>query len=68
MRWGKVGQYSEKSSCGAYSVCAIGRDATHAGFWEAWRTRAHVDGPHLIATNLDTLESARRACEEDHAT
>lgn len=36
-------------------------------FYEAWRSRAHEEGPHLIATNLPSAEEARRLCEEHHA-
>ena len=66
MKWGKkLDKYAQKSSCGRYSVCAIGFDTGRAGFFEAWRTRAHAEGPHLISTNLKTADQARRMCEAD---
>jgi hypothetical protein len=65
MRWNDRDQYYQKSSDGRYSVCAIGY-AQGEWFYEAWQTRAHEEGPHLIATNLPSAEEARRLCEEHH--
>ena len=55
--------YAQLSECGRFSVCRIGFGDGH--FFEAWRTRSHEDGPHLIATNLPTSQAARDAAEED---
>lgn len=67
MKWERVDKYAQRSKCGRYSVCAIGFDNGHTGFFESWQTRAHEEGPHLIATNLPSAEDARRLCEKHHA-
>jgi hypothetical protein len=67
MKWEKVDRYAQRSKCCRYSVCAIGFDNGHRGFYESWVTRSHPEGPHLIATNLPSAEEARRLCEEHHA-
>jgi len=64
MKWKKWDAYSIISECRRYSVCQIGGSD---GFYEAWRTRQHDDGPHLISTNLPDAQAARRACVEDSA-
>jgi hypothetical protein len=51
------------SECGGFSVCRIGPEGSR--FYEAWRTRAHPEGPHLIATNLPSADEARRIAGED---
>jgi len=53
-------QYSE---CRRYSVCKV--DWFSVPYFEAWRTRDHRDGPHLVATRLPTSDAARCAAEED---
>ena len=65
MNWRKTGalEYAQVSECGRYSVCRIG--IADGQFYEAWRTRKHEDGPHLIATNLPTSQAAREVAEED---
>lgn len=52
-------QYAEVSDDARYSVCQIGTK------FEAWRTRVHDEGPHLVMTNIDTRAAARAACEAD---
>jgi hypothetical protein len=66
MRWNDRDKYAQTSKCGRYSVCAIGY-AKGTWFYEAWQTRAHDEGAHLIATNLPSAEEARRLVEEHHA-
>ena len=63
MKFDRVDKYSQKSKCGEYSVCAIDMGKGH--FYEAWRTRAHKDGPLLISTNLKSAAEARAMCEAD---
>jgi hypothetical protein len=55
--------YAQLSADGRYSVARIGWAAGQ--FYEAWRTRAHADGPHCVSTNLPTSQAARDAAEED---
>jgi hypothetical protein len=62
MKWKKHDSYSIVSDCGTYSVCQIGGSE---GFYEAWRTRKHADGPCLISTNLPDAQQARQACCAD---
>ena len=64
MKWKKHDSAAIVSDDGRYSVCQIGGKD---GFFEAWRTRKHPDGPHLISTNLATPAAARQACVEDSA-
>ena len=66
MRWDDRDKYAQKSRDGRYSVCAIGY-AQGQWFYEAWRSRAHEEGVHLVSTNLPTAEAARAACEADDA-
>ena len=65
VNWQKVppSAYAQVSECGRFSVCRIGFGDGHR--FEAWRTRAHPDGPHLIATNLPTSQAARDAAGKD---
>ena len=70
MKWHprKPGAWAQVTQDARYSVCAIAyqkSDGTPRHFYEAWRTRSHADGPHLIATNLASAEHARELCEED---
>lgn len=65
MNWRKHDAYAIVSECGRYSICSIGYNGGRA--FEAWRTRAHAEGPHLISTNLESAEAARAACEADDA-
>ena len=62
MKWTRKDKYAEVSDCGRYSVAAYGIGEGYR--FEAWRTRAHKDGPHLIAANV-TAEEARQHCEDD---
>jgi hypothetical protein len=63
MKFERHDKYSQKSKCGEYSVCAI--DVGKGFRYEAWRTRAHKEGPHLISTNLSSAAAAREACQQD---
>ena len=63
MNWQNPARYAQVSECGRYSVCRIG--IGDGQFLEAWRTRQHPDGPHLVSTNLKTALDARKACEAD---
>ena len=67
MKWQKTNAsaYAQVSECGRYSVCRIG--IAGGQFYEAWRTRQHEDGPHLVDTNLPTSQAAREAAEQDAA-
>ena len=63
MRWHPPALYAQVSECGRYSVCKIGgRDGYR---YETWRTRAHPEGPHLVAHNLETADEAKRMAEAD---
>jgi hypothetical protein len=64
MKWVKHDSAAIVSDDGRYSVCQIGGKD---GFFEAWRTRKHEDGPHLISTNLPDAQAARKACVDDRA-
>ena len=55
--------WHQTSEDGRYSVCRI--VLRSGAMFEAWRTRAHEDGPHLISTNLPTSQAARTVAEED---
>jgi hypothetical protein len=55
--------YAQLSADGRYSVARIRIMGDQ--FYEAWRTRSHPDGPHMIRTNLPTSQAARDAAEED---
>lgn len=65
MKWNPTGlaAYSQLSLCGRYSVCRIGNGP--GMFYELWRTRAHEDGPHLVATNLPDSDAARAMADAD---
>lgn len=64
MNWRAPGdRYSRLTEDGRYSVCAVGFEGRYT--WEAWRTRSHPDGAHMIATGLRTEAAAMRICEED---
>jgi hypothetical protein len=65
MIWTRASKYAEKSECGRYAICAIGFEGNAGGFFEAWRSRKHADGVHLVATNLKTAAEAREMCEQD---
>lgn len=70
MKWRKHDDSALVSDCGFYSVTRIGyqnESGQKGGFYEAWRRRAHPDGPHLIASNLATSAEARHLCERDDA-
>lgn len=62
MKWKRKDKYAEVSECGCYSVCAIGGEKGWA--FEAYRTRQHPEGPHLVIHNV-TAQDARAACEAD---
>lgn len=73
MRWCKpiIGPgcgeaYAQVSADGRYSVTRIGV-GEGAYRYETWRTRAHAEGPHLVAVNLTTSDEARKRAEEDDA-
>jgi hypothetical protein len=68
MKWEKVDKYAQRSKCGCYSVCAVGFETGRAGFFEAWQTRKHPEGSHLIATCLPSAEAGRQLCEQHHAS
>ena len=65
MNWtpATAADWYQLTDCGRYSVARIGMKS--GTFFEAWRTRKHLDGPHLISTNLPTSQAARDAAEED---
>ena len=63
MNWQKPTRYAQVSTCGRYSVAKIGFNG--GACYEAWRTRAHDEGPHLVSHNLTTADAARQACEDD---
>ena len=63
MNWRKPTAYAQLSSCERYSVAKIGFNG--GAMYEAWRTRQHPEGPHLVSTNLQTADDARTVCEED---
>ena len=63
MNWQKPTRFAQLSEDGRYSVAKIGNEVGH--FYEAYRTRQHVDGPHLISTCLKTPDEARAQCEAD---
>lgn len=65
MKWEQASakHYAQLSADGRYSVARIGFNGGQC--FEAWRTRAHAEGPHLIATNLPTSQAARDTAEED---
>lgn len=65
MKWQRKSKFAEQSDTAMYSVCAIAFGSPGGGFFEAWRTRRHPEGPHLIATNLKTASEARKLCIED---
>ena len=65
MNWRKPEKYAQVSKCGRYSVAKIGFNG--GAFYEAWQTRGHADGPHLIASNLATAEEARKLVEQHDA-
>lgn len=59
------GAMAQVSEDGCYSVCLI---VTRRGkTYEAWRTRAHIDGPYCIAVGLESPQHAREICEHDDA-
>lgn len=61
----KQGAMAQLTDDGCYSVCLI--VTRHGETYEAWRTRAHIDGPHCIAVGLESHREAREICEHDHA-
>jgi hypothetical protein len=65
MKWARALRSSDYqlSEDGRYSVCRVGNSLGER--FEAWRTRAHPDGPHLVATGLITSQAARDAAEGD---
>ena len=63
MRWKRHDDYALVSDCGFYSVCKIGGKDGVA--YEVYRTRAHPEGPHLVAHNLETATEAKRLAGED---
>ncbi len=64
MNWLKPADpYHQYSTDGRYSVCRIGVNGSAS--YEAWRSRAHPEGPHCVSVNLPTSAAARAACEDD---
>lgn len=66
MKFVKHDKYSQFSECGRYSVCAIGL-GDQRYVYEAWQTRAHPSGPHLIASNIASAAEARQLVEQHDA-
>ena len=63
MKWVKQSDYALLSDCGGYSVAKIGgKDGVR---YEVYRTRAHPEGVHLVAHNLETATEAKRLAGED---
>jgi hypothetical protein len=63
MRWKRHDDYALVSDCGGYSVAKIGgKDGVR---YEVYRTRAHPEGVHLVAHNLETATEAKRLAGED---
>jgi hypothetical protein len=63
MRWVKHDDYALVSECGFYSVAKIGgKDGVR---YEVYRTRAHPEGVHLVAHNLETAAEAKKLAFED---
>jgi chromosomal replication initiation ATPase DnaA len=65
MNWHKPTAYAQRSMCECYSVAKVGTGKGHV--YEAWRSRAHPHGPHLIAVNLPSAAAAKAVCEQDAA-
>ena len=63
MNWQPPARYAQVSEDGRYSICRVGIGDEQ--FVEAWRTRKHQEGPHLVSTNLKSAQDARNACEAD---
>ena len=72
MNWQRAtaADWHQLSADGRYSVVRI--NLKDGAVYEAWRTRAHADGPGCIeisprrfAVRLPTSAEARRICEED---
>ena len=61
MKWKKHDDNAIVSDCGCYSVTKIG------AYYEAWRRRAHPDGPKMLDTHIETSADARKLCERDAA-
>ena len=62
LTWSRPARRAQMSACEEYSICAIGQPPSL--WYEAWRTRAHPDGPGLIRTRLPNAEAARKVCSE----
>jgi hypothetical protein len=63
MNWLPGDRYHQKSDDGRYTVAKYSIKGPVR--YEAWRSRLHDGGPHLLASNLPTADEARRLCEED---
>lgn len=63
MNWQKPTRYSQLSEDGRYSVAKIGL-GDHI-VYDAYRARAHEDGPGLIQSCLKSADEARQLCEAD---
>lgn len=66
MNFVRKDRYCELSEDGRYSVAAV---AVSRGVWmfEAWQTREHPDGAHLIGIYRAAAD-ARHACEQVEGT
>jgi hypothetical protein len=64
MNWADVpgNKYAQVSTCGCYSVAAIG--PPKARTYEAFRTHKHPHGYMQMFTNLPTAQTAKLACED----
>ena len=63
MRWKRHDDYALVSDCGCYSVAKIGGKDGHR--YEVYRTRAHPEGVHLVAHNLETAAEAKKLALDD---
>lgn len=63
MKWVKHDGYAIVSDDGCYSIAKIGGKGGQC--YEVWRTRAHKEGPHLVAHNVATSAQARKLAEAD---
>ncbi len=61
LTWKQATKYAQSSECGAFAICFIRTE--ERGFYEAWRTRLHDDGPGMIQTGIQTADAARKLCE-----
>ena len=67
MNWKEVRSNLWRSDCGRYEVDGLVVCNVHGPVrvYEARRTRAHGDGPHLVAANIPTAVEAKKLAEAD---